>query len=163
MTSRILDVMYFNLLPDIHDVGAPIDDVRWTALLNAASAFEMYRQRFGPIAPNRVADYLILDGDFPRSIKSCVTNADESLHAISNSPTGTWLSPAEKNLCKLRSDLEGTDIDEIIIDGLHEFLADVQIGLNLVGNSIFETYFAVPLPSTTSSIDEQTKISAATE
>ena len=86
MTSRILDVMYFNLLPDMQDVGGHVDDVRWTAVLNAASAFEMYRQRFGPIAPNRVADFLILDRDFPRSIKSCVTNADESLHAISNSP-----------------------------------------------------------------------------
>ena len=63
----------------------------------------------------------------------------------------------------MRSDLESTNVDKIIIDGLHEFLADVQIGLNLAGNSIAETYFASPLPSTTSSGEEETKIPVATE
>ena len=163
MTSRILDVMYFNLLPDIHDVGGPVDDVRWTAVLNAGSAFEMYRQRFGPIAPDRVADFLILDREFPRSINSCVSSADESLHAISNSPVGTWMNSAEENLYKMRSDLDGSNIDKIILGGLHEFLDGVQFGLNSVGNSIFETYFALPLPSSTSSVDGITEISTATE
>ena len=70
MTSRLLDVIYFYLLPDVNDVGGHIDDVRWSALLKSASAFEMYRQRFGPIAPERVAEFLILDREFPRSMNS---------------------------------------------------------------------------------------------
>ena len=163
MTSRMLDVMYFNLLPDFQDVGGPVDDVRWNAVLNAGSAFEMYRQRFGPIAPDQVANFLILDREFPRSITSCVTNADESLHAISDPPIGTWMNQAEEKLYKLRSDLEVTNIDKIVIAGLHEFLDGVQIGLNSVGNSIFETYFALPLPSTTFPVDLETGISTPAE
>jgi uncharacterized alpha-E superfamily protein len=30
-TSRILDVKYFILLPDVEDVGTPLDSIQWSA------------------------------------------------------------------------------------------------------------------------------------
>jgi uncharacterized alpha-E superfamily protein len=51
-TSRILDVKYFLLLPDVADVGTAYDEVQWAAVLRkSASAFEMYRKRWGRIIP----------------------------------------------------------------------------------------------------------------
>src|SRR5215212_6718491 len=44
-TSRILDVKYFILLRSVADVGTPLDDTQWAAVLRSASAFEMYRKR----------------------------------------------------------------------------------------------------------------------
>ena len=148
MTSRLLDVTYFNLLPDINDVGGHIDDIRWSAVLNSASAFEMYRQRYGPITPDRVAEFLVLNREFPRSMNSCIINADESLHSISNSPTGTPNNKAEQYLYSLLTHLDSTDIAEIIAGGLHEFLAEFQDHLNSVGGSIFDTYFALQSEAT---------------
>ena len=141
-------IMYFYLLPDVNDVGGHIDDVRWSALLKSASAFEMYRQRFGPIAPERVAEFLILDREFPRSMNSCIINADESLHAISSSPTGSWSNSAEESLYGLRVHLDGTDIDQVMVEGLHEFLEGFQKDLNDIGQYIFDTYFALPIVTT---------------
>jgi uncharacterized alpha-E superfamily protein len=50
-TSRLLDVKYFMLLPSVADVGTPLDDIQWAAVLRSASALEMYRKRHGHIAP----------------------------------------------------------------------------------------------------------------
>ena len=151
MISRILDVMYFNLLPDSSDVGGPVDDVRWSALLESVSAFEMYRQRHGPITSSRVAEFLTLDREFPRSMYSCVINAEESLLAISGSPVMNSQNSAEQKLHLLSSELERSRIDDIIIGGLHEFIYEFQTKLGEIGGSVFDTYFALPIADTFSS------------
>lgn len=64
-TSRILDVKYFILLPTADEVGTPFDIIQWSDLLKSASALEMYYKRYGRIAPDDVAAFLILDPTFP--------------------------------------------------------------------------------------------------
>ena len=142
-TSRILDVKYFILLPSVSDVGTPLDDIQWAAVLKSVSAFEMYRKRHGRITPERVADFLILDREFPRATHYCVIKAEESLHAISGSPGGTFQNVAEQRLGRLRSELDYAQIEEIIAYGMHEFLDTFQEKLNDVGDAIFETFFAL--------------------
>jgi uncharacterized alpha-E superfamily protein len=142
-TSRILDVKYFLLLPAVTDVGTPIDDIQWAAVLKSASAFEMYRKRYGRIAPTQVAEFLILDREFPRAMQYCVIEAEASLHAISGSPVGTFQNAAEQRLGRLRSELNYAYMQEIIAGGLHEFLDAFQLKLNQVGDAIYGTFFAM--------------------
>ncbi len=147
-TSRILDVKYFILLPRVEDVGSPIDNIGWAALLKSASAFEMYRKKHRRIAPRRVAEFLILDSLFPRSIHFCLMRAAESLNKISGSEPGTYRNEAERKLGRLCSELDYANIDEIISGGLHEYLDGFQTKLNRVGSAIFDTFFAlVPISS----------------
>lgn len=142
-TSRILDVKYFMLLPSATDIGTPFDDIQWAAVLRSTSAFEMYRRRHHDITPDRIVDFLLLDREFPRAIHYCLLKADESLHAISGTPLGTFRNPAEQYLGQLRADLAYTRVQEIITDGLHEFLDALQTKLNLVGDGIYATFFAL--------------------
>ena len=142
-TSRILDVKYFILLPTPHDVGTPYDDVQWLALLRSASALAMYRQRHGQISPTNVVQFLVLDPEFPRAVLYCLTRANESLHAISGTPPGSFSNLPEQRLGQLRAELAYTRADEIIAQGLHEFVDHLQAELNLVGDSVFETFFAL--------------------
>jgi uncharacterized alpha-E superfamily protein len=140
-TSRILDVKYFLLLPDPGDVGSPYDEIQWAALLKSASAFEMYRKRWGPITPTRVIEFLLLDPKFPRSTRYCVTKAERSLHAITGRPLDTADTLAEQRLGRLRSELEYGDVTEIVARGLHEHVDAFQSKLNGVGIAIHETFF----------------------
>lgn len=141
-TSRILDVKYFVLLPSVTDVGTSIDDIQWSAVLKSTSAFEMYRKRHGRLAPDLVADFLILDKEFPRSIRSCVVNAEESLHTIGGSPMSAFNNVAERSLGRIRSELDYAQIQEIITGGLHEFHVELRSKLFSVGNDVFDTFFA---------------------
>jgi uncharacterized alpha-E superfamily protein len=142
-TTRLLDVKYFILLPRHTDVGSPFDDIQWSAVLRSASAFEMYRKRHGRIAPDRIVEFLLLDREFPRSVHYCLNAAEESLHAISGTPVGTFRNPVERWLGQLRSELGYARVDDIIEDGLHQFLDGLQGKLNVVGDAIFETFFAL--------------------
>lgn len=139
-TSRILDVKYFTLLPRIEDVGSPVDDLQWSAVLRSVSGFETYRKRYHGITVERIVEFLILDRRFPRAIQHCLMHADESLHAISGSPAGTYANSAEQRLGRLRSELAFRDVKSIINQGLHEFVDSLQTQLNLVGDGILETF-----------------------
>ncbi|MGI8427048.1 MAG: alpha-E domain-containing protein [Actinomycetota bacterium] len=142
-TCRLLDVKYFILLPSVNEVGSPLDTLQWRALLKSASAFEMFKKRHGSISPRKVAEFLILDREFPRAISHCLGSAQESLHAITGSAVGTFTSPPEQLLGVLCSQLNFGRIDEIIAFGLHEFLDNTLAQLNLVGDAIHESLFAV--------------------
>jgi uncharacterized alpha-E superfamily protein len=140
-TSRILDVKYFLLLPSADDVGKPVDDLQWSALLRSASALEAYRKVFGRVSASNVAGFLLFDREFPRSVHRCVSSAQESLHAITGTPDRRFANPAERSLGRLAADLDYTDMAEVIADGLHEFVDELQARLNTVGDDITHGFF----------------------
>lgn len=145
-TSRILDVKYYILLRSLADVGTAFDDIQWAAVLRSASAFEMYRKRHGAISPRGVVEFLLLDRDFPRAIHFCLLAAQQSLHAVSGTPLGTYRNPAERLLGQLCSELSYASVDEILTWGLHEYVDDLQDKLNQIGAGISDTFFALKTP-----------------
>jgi uncharacterized alpha-E superfamily protein len=146
-TARILDVKYYILLPSIKDVGTPLDELQWIALLKSASAYEMYRKRQRRVTPQSITNFLILDPEFPRSILFCLLQAERSLHHITGTTLGSWCNNSERTLGRLRSELEYTTLDEVFDLGLHEFLDTLQTRLNTVGEHIYKDFMAVPLAS----------------
>jgi uncharacterized alpha-E superfamily protein len=145
-TSRILDVKYYILLRSVEDVGTPIDDIQWAAVLRSASAFEMYRKQHGRISPRGVVEFLILDREFPRAIQFCLLAARDSLYAISSTAPGTFRYLPEKLLGQLCADLSYAGVDDIISHGLHEYLDELQTQMNRLGVGIHEMFFALKKP-----------------
>lgn len=142
-TSRIIDVKYFILLPKPDDVGTPIDNIQWAALLKSASALDMYRRKYEQIQPESVVQFLLLDRNFPRAILYCVLMAESSLHSITGTPAGTFRNEAERRMGRLHAELTYARLDEIIKSGLHEYLDRFQTELNSVDDSISSTFFTV--------------------
>jgi uncharacterized alpha-E superfamily protein len=161
-TSRILDVKYFLLQPAKavsgqpqaqaqsqsqaqtqaqNAVGSNVDQIGWTTLLNSASALQMYRQIRHVTTPEAVSEFLLLDRNFPRSILRCVRRAQESLHSISGSPLGSFQSEGERLLGRLRSELDYAKIDEIMEQGLHQYVDALQGQLNDAGAAIQQQFF----------------------
>ncbi|WP_045210737.1 alpha-E domain-containing protein [Desulfonatronovibrio magnus] len=141
-TSRILDVKYFMLLPTINHVGTTLDTVQWTALLKAIGGFQAFRHTHGRILPEKVAEFMILDHEFPRSVLYCLTEAQHCLHDITGTRIGYFTNPAELQLGQICAGLSYHTIDEIFEQGLHEFIDDLQMRLNVLGKAIFETFFS---------------------
>lgn len=147
-TSRILDVKYFILLTDVSEVGSAFDSIQWTALLRSASANEMYRKRYRQVSPGKIVQFLILDPEFPRAVRYCVTEAQAALHAISGTAIGAFSNVAEQRIGRLAAELNYARIEEIISAGLHEYVDNLQLKLNRVGDAVFETFCSLhSLPS----------------
>lgn len=145
-TDRIIDMKYYYLLPSPDYVGTPLDMMQWSALLKSASAFEMYRKLFGKLDVASIIKFLVFDREFPRAMRYCLIQAEESLHAIVGSEKFTFETKAEKEMGRLRSELDFTDVNDIFKLGLHEYLDNFQLKINDVGTAIAETFFAqVPI------------------
>jgi len=140
-TSRILDVKYFMLLPST-GVGTPYDDLHWAAVLKSVSGFEMYRKKHGRISPRQIVDFLVIDREFPRSIHHSITGADELLHAITGTPRGSFQCRSEQLLGMLRAELDFAFVDLVIRGGLHEYLDELQVKMNSIGDALLRDFFA---------------------
>jgi uncharacterized alpha-E superfamily protein len=141
-TTRILDVKYFILLPSVSDVGTPYDDVQWSAVLKSVSGFEMYRKRHGRISPGSIVEFLLLDGEFPRSVRYCISLADRALHFITGTAVGTFSCTSEQRLGVLRSELDFNSVESILAGGLHEFCDATQTKMNTIDECIKGDFFA---------------------
>jgi uncharacterized alpha-E superfamily protein len=143
-TTRLLDVKYFILLPLVSDVGTPYDDVQWSAVLKSVSGFEMYRKRYGRIAPERIVEFMLLDNEFPRAVRYCLGRADRSLHAITGTPPGAFSCTSEQRLGLLRSELDYAPVENVFAQGLHEFLDGLQVKMNKIDECVTSDFFALP-------------------
>jgi uncharacterized alpha-E superfamily protein len=156
-TSRILDVKYYTLWPDTSaepdGVASPaagdsaVDQAGWGALLNSASALQMYRQHHHVTSPRDVARFLLLNRQFPRSILYCVSEAQLSLHAVSGTPLKSSAHRAERLLGRLQANLTYASIEDVMDQGLHQYIDELQRSLNDVGTAIGVGFFGYPGPS----------------
>ncbi len=141
-TSRILDVRYQSL----PERGAPAfisqeDALEWSAILRSCSALDSYKALYGAdVHPKLVAEYLILNADFSRSILFSANLLDQYLRRISEVPEGRFSNNAERLAGRLVAELRFSTIDEIFDQGLHTYLDVLQQKLNDIGNALFQTY-----------------------
>ncbi|GBF51420.1 hypothetical protein LPTSP4_29560 [Leptospira ryugenii] len=140
-TTRILDMKYFILLPSIQDVGSTLDLLQWLSLLKSASAHEMYNHRYKKVHPKDIAEFLILNETFPRSIVFCLQEIEESLEKVSGTKEGLPRNLAQEAATTYLNRLRSENIDSIFNKGLHEYLDDIQIELNQIGSKIVERFF----------------------
>ena len=140
-TSRILDVKYYILLPDISMVGLSLDTVQWTALLKSVSAFEMFRKTYSNVTPQNVSEFLILNKEFPRSVLYCMEHAERALLNITKSQKTINGEKSLRVIGKLKSILEYATVDEIISRGLHETIDDIQLRLSHFNAAIRNDFF----------------------
>ena len=140
-TSRVLDTKYHLLLKSANQVGTSTDLIQWAALLKSVSAYDMYRKKHGKLTSSKIASFLILDTEFPRSILACLIRAELRLIKLSGSTVG-FSNVAQKQLGALKSQLEYTDINDIINSGMHEYLDEFQKKLNDISSAIYNSFFS---------------------
>lgn len=146
-TSRILDLKYFLPVPANQPQGAGIDHASWAAILRSCSGVDAF-QRLHPAAEveeRKVAEFLIFARDFPRSIRFSLWQLERHLRSISGADEGHYANRAEKRVGRVLSEVAYKGIEDIIEEGLHEFIDRLQRGLHQINDAVFETYFELPL------------------
>ncbi len=140
-TSRVLDMKYHILLPRGERVGGHVDVTQWMAVLRSCSGLEAYTKTFvGQVSGWQVAEYLILDDEFPRSIRFCIDRLDLALHRVSGCEGNHFSNEAERLTGLLRSHLNYTTITSVFQTGLHQFLDKTQLDLIEIAEAVRQTY-----------------------
>ena len=120
-SARLVDVKYHLLLPEGEPVGGVIDRDQWTTILHTVSAVTAFRWLYkGGLTPSAVADLLILRAEMPRSLIASAEEVERYLTALGRL---TGLQGEADRIARRRHIDRGRyDINQIIINGLHEFL-----------------------------------------
>ncbi|MEM6934491.1 MAG: alpha-E domain-containing protein [Pseudomonadota bacterium] len=123
MTLRLLDVKYWVLLPETDVVGGGRDHHQWTSVLHATSAMRAYHQMYrGDYAPWKIADFLILNRAFPRSVAFCYDQINNSLNRLSEAYEEEH--DCHRTVRTMTKNLARREMGELFRDGLHEFIHD---------------------------------------
>jgi len=125
--------------------------VEWVGILKSACAFESYcRYYTADLRATRVAEFLILNADFPRSIRFAAGQVEGALKAIARH-TGRSGGRAERLAGRFRASLDFAQVDELMSGGLRERLRDIVRQCADVHAAMHETYITYPIAASLAS------------
>ena len=133
-TARLLDVKFHGTGTDqALSSEQQVDFYYWAALLRSVSAFEVYRKVYRDvITPARVAELLMLRENMPRSLLACVTEVVANLKHVGTDAS----AETERYAGKLNAELKFNSINDILAEGLHDYLTKFLESIGELGARI---------------------------
>ncbi len=138
-----------SILLDAHySAGIPDDDLEWVGLLTSCSAFEAYCKVYmADFSPNRIAEFLLLNPEFPHTVRYSVEYMMSALESIAEASAVKKPVRVERLIGQLQSSLAYSPIREIMTEGLHEFLNGVLDKCRQLHAAVHEFYIDYPIES----------------
>lgn len=140
-TARLMDVKYYVLLPRVEFVGSGLDNYQWTTLLRAMGAQRAFHWAYGgEVTAAKIAEFLILNPQCPRSLTTCVAGIANHLGRLAKAygrETG-----AQGRARAMLADLESESVERIFDEGLHEYLSRFIGDAAGLGSAIHEVYLS---------------------
>jgi uncharacterized alpha-E superfamily protein len=142
VTCRVIENK-FNILQEAESsLEGPIRNIHWMAVLRSCCSIEAYRRNYlGEMEPTRVANFLLLEKDFPRSVRFSVAAARVAVAGIRAGINSGGVNAAERILGRLDAQLEYASIEEILEEGLPACLQRIQTAISEAGIAMTNAYF----------------------
>ena len=147
-TTRLLDVKYHLLLPTKESVGSPLDVSHWNAVLRSAAGYHAFR-RVQPsgMTSSDVAGFLLFHSRFPRSVRACVHDISNRLSQLRSGYRLIGGASALEELDEVCTILDDITIEQVIANGMHEFIDWIQLTLIRINGELGSAYFGYPAQS----------------
>ncbi len=140
-TARLLDVKYYVLLPRLEFVGSGLDNYQWTTLLRAMGAHRAFHWAYGgEVTAAKIADFLILNRQCPRSLTTCIAGITSHLERLAKSYGQE--TAALDTARALMAELAQLTVEQIFEEGLHEYLTRFIHNAAGLGSAIHEVYLS---------------------
>ncbi len=145
-TAALLDVQYREYGTDVDRIDGVSEYVEWVGVLKSCCAFEAYCRHYtADVRASRIAEFLILNAEFPRSVRFATARMSESLKAI-GSITARSSGNADRLAGKLRASLDYCQMGDISGD-LPVFLQGIVRQTAQIHLAVHQEYIASPIES----------------
>ena len=115
-------------------------------LLRACSAYEPYLRRYRHGLRSRdIARFLLLDDNFPRSVRFSADRIQGAVHAITRDTGHAHTAALERLAGRLRGQLEFAEISEVLDHGLGGFIDQLLETSNEIGAQVYRAYIGYPI------------------
>lgn len=122
--------------------------VTWVGLLRSCAAFEAYCRNYtADVRPQRVAEFLLLHAECPRSVRFAVDRVEVSLRAIARQLGRSAAGRVDRLAGRLRASLDFSQIDEIMADSLQGYAQGIRRQCEQVHSALYQTYITYSIDS----------------
>ena len=113
----------------------------WMGLLRSATAFEAYCKVYtADLTPERILEFLLLDEDFPHSLRFSIDSLQHALDAIQRESGQTRADPVRRLAGRLQGSLSYSGVEEILEGDIVAYLRMIQVQCREIHNTIYELY-----------------------
>jgi uncharacterized alpha-E superfamily protein len=143
--AKLIDT-HLSRLPYSPDQAVEDEEyLEWVGLLKSCAAFEAYCKTYtAELRPLRVAEFLLLNPEFPHSVRFSVEMIHTALRAIGEL-TDRKAEQAARLAGRLRATLSFSQIDEIMASGAHGYVDSIRWQCAQVHSTIHQIYFDYPV------------------
>ncbi|MGA7292467.1 MAG: alpha-E domain-containing protein [Terriglobales bacterium] len=137
---------YFSRLPYSPDVPVESEEyLEWVGLLKSCAAFEAYCKKYtAELRPLRVAEFLLLNPEFPHSVRFSVDKVHTALRSIAELTERKAEQPV-RLAGRLRATLSFSQIDEVMASGANAYVENVREQCGQAHAAIHRIYFDYPV------------------
>lgn len=122
------------------------DHFALTSLLRMGCALEPYLRVYtADLQPRFIQQFMLLDEEFPRSMRFCTARIEDHLTSISRHVDGDRHGDPGRLAGRLRARLQYTDMNDVESQGTSAFIANVLDECAGIHRAIYETFVTYPL------------------
>ncbi len=135
-----------SFLDAVFSSSTSLDDLDWVGVLSSCAAFEAYCKVYtADLRPDRVAEFLLLNSEFPHTVRYSVDQMQSALRAIPRPAREHNHRRVERIVGRLCSSLTYAEIDDMISRDFPKSLAAIVEQCEALHIAMHETYIDYPV------------------
>jgi uncharacterized alpha-E superfamily protein len=140
-TAMLLEAYHAGLWKDPDRMPEGNEYLEWMGLLRSATAFEAYCKVYtADLTPDRILEFLLLDAEFPHSLRFSIDTLQNALNAIQAESGKTRAEPLQRLAGRLQSSLNYSSVDEILGGDVVAYLRGIQFQCRSIHEMIYQLY-----------------------
>lgn len=140
-TAKLLEAYHEDLWKLPEQLPGGNEYLDWMGLLRSATAFEAYCKVYtADLTPDRILEFLLLDEEFPHSLRFAIDSLQHALEAI-HAESGKQRTLQLSRLAgRLQAGLSFSRVEDILEQDVVAYLRTIQAQCSEIHETIFEIY-----------------------
>jgi uncharacterized alpha-E superfamily protein len=140
-TALLLEAYHNDVWADPDKVPEGNEYLEWMGLLRSATAFEAYCKVYtADLTPERILEFLLLDDEFPHSLRFSIDSLQAALEAIQRTSGKARAEELNRISGRLKASLGYASVDEILAGDVIGYLRNIQKQCSSVHETIYHLY-----------------------
>jgi uncharacterized alpha-E superfamily protein len=140
-TAILLEAYHGDLWSQPDRIPEGNEYLEWMGLLRSATAFEAYCKVYtADLTPDRILEFLLLDEEFPHSLRFSIDTLCHALETIDGASGRTRAEPLRRLAGRLQASLSYSSVDEILSGDVVAYLRGIQFQCRGIHEMIYELY-----------------------
>jgi uncharacterized alpha-E superfamily protein len=140
-TALLLEAYHADLWSQPDRIPEGNEYLEWMGLLRSATAFEAYCKVYtADLTPDRILEFLLLDAEFPHSLRFAIDNLQHALETIEGESGRSRAEPLRRLSGRLQAMLSYSSVDEILTGDVVAYLRGIQIECCAIHQAIYNLY-----------------------